>query len=76
MKVSDCVTCIKFPCADVRHECYAAPSVEIQPEKVSIIMIAKLRPRILMTTTTPKGIRCFSRPRCRLSRTRAPTFPR
>jgi uracil-DNA glycosylase len=44
MRVSKCVGCIEFPCADVRHECYVVPDVDVQPEAVSIVMISEAAP--------------------------------
>ena len=44
MKVSDCVGCAEFPCADVRHECYLVPNIEVNPEKISIILISEAAP--------------------------------
>jgi uracil-DNA glycosylase len=44
MRVSDCVGCTVFPCADVRHESYVAPDVELDPERVSVILISEAAP--------------------------------
>ena len=44
MRVSKCVGCAQFPCADVRHECYIVPGVEIKPRDVSIVMISEAAP--------------------------------
>jgi len=44
MRVSKCVGCVEFPCADVRHECYVVPDVDVQPEAVSIVMISEAAP--------------------------------
>jgi uracil-DNA glycosylase len=44
MRVSDCVGCVDLPCADVRHECYVVPGVEVRPERVSIVMISEAAP--------------------------------
>ncbi len=44
MKVSEGIKCRDFPCADVRHECYVVPSVDINPEGVSIILISEAAP--------------------------------
>jgi hypothetical protein len=38
------VACERFPCADVRHECYVVPAVEVAPDKVSIVLIAEAAP--------------------------------
>jgi len=44
MKPADCVGCSRFPCGDVRHECYRVPDVEINPETVSIVLISEAAP--------------------------------
>jgi uracil-DNA glycosylase len=44
MKVSDCVACTEFPCVDANHERYLIPSVEIEPEEVSMVMISEAAP--------------------------------
>lgn len=44
MRVNKCVGCTKFPCADVKHECYAIPNLEVKPEEVSIVMISEAAP--------------------------------
>ncbi len=44
MRVNKCVGCSKFPCADVRHECYVVPNTEVKPREVSIIMISEAAP--------------------------------
>jgi len=32
MQVSQCVGCEDFPCADVRHECYIIPGIDVKPD--------------------------------------------
>jgi uracil-DNA glycosylase len=44
MRVSECVGCETFPCADVRHECYVVPDVDVKPEDVSIVLISEAAP--------------------------------
>jgi uracil-DNA glycosylase len=44
MRVTECVRCTEFPCADVRHECYIVPGIDVQPEDVSIAMISEAAP--------------------------------
>ena len=44
MQVSKLIGCREFPCADVRHEYYIAPDVEIEPEKISVVMISEAAP--------------------------------
>jgi hypothetical protein len=43
MRVSEHVQCSEFPCADVRHECHIVPTVDINPEGVSITLIFRGR---------------------------------
>jgi uracil-DNA glycosylase len=42
--VSECLGCVAFPCADVRHECYIVPGVNVQPGKVEIAMVSEAAP--------------------------------
>ena len=44
MKVIDQVNCKDYPCSDVNYESYIIPEVELEPEKVSIIMISESAP--------------------------------
>jgi len=44
MRVSECVRCAEFPCADVKHEGYIIPDIEVQPEAISLIMISEAAP--------------------------------
>ena len=44
MRVNECVGCTQFPCADVKHECYVVPDVDVSPQGVSIVMISEAAP--------------------------------
>ena len=44
MQVSKYVGCEGFPCADVKHECYIIPEVDIEPNDITIIMISEAAP--------------------------------
>ncbi len=33
MRVNQCIGCKDFPCTDVRHDCYAVPDVEVEPDR-------------------------------------------
>jgi uracil-DNA glycosylase len=44
MQISRCVGCRDFPCTDVRHDCYVVPDVELQPEKIKIVLISEAAP--------------------------------
>jgi len=44
MRVNECVKCEKFPCADVRHNCYIVPDVDVRPESISMMMISEAAP--------------------------------
>ena len=45
MRVSRCVGCEDFPCADVRHESYTIPDVDVRPDDISIVMISEAAPQ-------------------------------
>lgn len=44
MRVNECVGCEGFPCEDVVHSCYLVPDIDIDSEKVSIVMISEAAP--------------------------------
>ena len=44
MRVSKCVECKEFPCADVKHECYAIPNIDVKPDAISVVMISEAAP--------------------------------
>ncbi len=44
MKPSSTVGCDAFPCLDTRRESYLVPAVELDPEKVSILLISEAAP--------------------------------
>ena len=74
MRVSRCVGCEDFPCADVRHESYTIPDVDARPDDISIVMISEAAPQNLVTTTMLKGDPCLSRPQSRRSTTPVSMF--
>jgi uracil-DNA glycosylase len=44
VRVNEFVRCGEFPCADVRHECYIVPDIEVNPNGISIVMISEAAP--------------------------------
>ena len=44
MRVSDSVACQDFPCADVRHECYMVPGIDLSPASVSVLLVSEAAP--------------------------------
>ena len=36
--------CKKFSCADVNHECYIVPDIDVKPDDISIVMISEAAP--------------------------------
>ncbi len=44
MQVCQHLRCEHFPCSDVRHECYVVPGVDVQPDRISIILISEAAP--------------------------------
>lgn len=44
MKVSNYIECVDFPCADVNHDRHLIPGIEIEPNKVSMVMISEAAP--------------------------------
>jgi hypothetical protein len=41
MRVTDCVRCETFPCVDVNHEGYRVPSIEVDAERISLVLISE-----------------------------------
>lgn len=44
MRPSDSVKCAGLPCSDVRHRSFAVPELEIDPGKVSAVLISEAAP--------------------------------
>ena len=44
MQLNQVVGCEGFPCADVRHECFMVPDIEVKPAKVRAVMIPEAAP--------------------------------
>lgn len=44
MRIDSMINCRRFPCKDVKHTCYAVPGIDIDPGKVSLIMISEAAP--------------------------------
>jgi len=44
MQVSQFIGCEGFPCADVRHECYIIPGIDVKPDEISIVMVSEAAP--------------------------------
>ena len=45
MRASEMIGCSGFPCADVRHECYLVPGVEVRADDVWMVMISEAAPQ-------------------------------
>ncbi len=44
MRPSERVKCVDFPCSDVNKDRYVVPDVEIDPDKVKVIMVSEAPP--------------------------------
>ena len=44
MRVNESIACHDFPCLDVKHEGYVVPSLDLDPEAVSMVMISEAAP--------------------------------
>jgi uracil-DNA glycosylase len=44
MRVREHVSCRDFPCGDVNHERYVVPNADVDPEKVSTILVSEAAP--------------------------------
>jgi hypothetical protein len=61
MRTNDGFGCQRFPCSDVKHECYCVPHIEVDPRKVSIILISEAAPANLEDYYYAKGEPLFAR---------------
>ncbi|HTT61377.1 MAG TPA: uracil-DNA glycosylase family protein [Bryobacteraceae bacterium] len=61
MRVSQCVACKEFPCADVKRDCYVVPGVSIKPETISIVMVSEAAPEKAGDYYYAKGDSLFQR---------------
>lgn len=41
MRACDGIACSQFPCADVNHQGYRVPEIELDPQKISIVLISE-----------------------------------
>jgi uracil-DNA glycosylase len=44
MRMKQCLSCAGIPCADVRHECFAVPDIELAPDKVQLVLVSEAAP--------------------------------
>lgn len=44
MKISECIKCSRFSCNDVAHQSYLVPGIDIEPDKISTILISEAAP--------------------------------
>ncbi len=44
MRTNQCVGCKVFPCQDVRHDGYIVPDIDVDPVKISIVLISEAAP--------------------------------
>jgi uracil-DNA glycosylase len=44
MNVEEQIGCKAFPCADVRHDCYLVPGVNLNPSDISLVLISEAAP--------------------------------
>jgi len=45
MKTSDAVQCDGFPCLDTHRACYFVPGIDLDPRRVSIVLISEAAPQ-------------------------------
>jgi len=41
MRISECIGCPAFPCIDVKHPNHYVPDVDVNPEMISIVVVAE-----------------------------------
>lgn len=45
MRMDECIFCANFPCTDVDHKTFTVPGVQVEPSKISVVMITETSPR-------------------------------
>ena len=61
MRINECVGCKRFPCNDVRQECYIVPGIEIDPQSISVVLISESAPADLVNDYYAPGDPLFAR---------------
>ncbi len=44
MLIAKRIRCERFPCSDVKHDAYIVPRVNIEPDKISVVLISEAAP--------------------------------
>jgi hypothetical protein len=44
MRINQCIGCVNFPCTDVNHAGYILPDIDVDPVKVSLVVISEAAP--------------------------------
>lgn len=44
MRIDNVVGCVDFPCVDINQQAYSIPAIDIDPDKVSILLISEAAP--------------------------------
>lgn len=44
MRVSKCIGCKNFPCADVNKDVYIIPDIDVNPESITVVLISEAAP--------------------------------
>jgi hypothetical protein len=44
MRVGECIGCTQFPCTGVNHASYLIPDIELDPSRISILLISEASP--------------------------------
>ena len=44
MKPAGCIECKEFPCSDINKNGYLVPALDLDPEKVKVVMISESPP--------------------------------
>lgn len=55
MRMNEILSCLEFPCEDVRNECYSIPQVTVKPESIRLVMISEAAPQEVEDAYYAKG---------------------
>lgn len=44
MRINQCIGCVTFPCTDVNHAGYILPDIDLEPDKILLVVISEASP--------------------------------
>jgi len=63
MRIREYIGCTQFPCTGVNHTAYIIPDIELDPSRISIILVSEASPAKAEDYYYSAGESSFSKPR-------------